>query len=434
MANLTLPHALLLAIAMAGAPVVAQSPPEAPVSEKTASLPLEETPPTVPLAEIRRFVELFRTVQGAYVEPLSDAALMELGIQGLLRQLDVHSEYLGAGEAAAFADDAEGRYAGIGVEVEPRPDGALRVVSAIDGSPADRAGLRTGDLVVAIDGEALPDGRTASRRLRGDEGTTVLLTLLRPGEALPREVAIVRDRIDVHSVQSRLLEPGYGYVRISHFDGDTAAELERQIAVLRAGAPLSGLVLDLRGNPGGLLNPAIESADGFLESGLVASTRGRLPQSNVLYRAGPGDWIEGAPLALLVDAGTASSAEVFAGSLRDHRRALLLGARTFGKGTVQTLIPLANDDALKLTTARYYLPDGGSIQATGIIPDVQLPGTAIRGLREQDLPQHLQGEDERADGYANGIVIEGEQAIDEALRRVKQAAMVRSARRGTNRG
>jgi carboxyl-terminal processing protease len=424
-------RALLLPVLFAALAVRAQvpPPPEPPESVSPAASP------AVPLEEIQRFVEVFRTVQRGYVEPLSDQALMEQGIRGLLLQLDAHSEYLSAEEAQAFAEEVAGRYDGIGVEVEQRPDGGLKIVAAIDGTPAARAGLRTGDVIVAVDGRSLAaDGRPGSRVLRGAAGTRIVLTVLRPGEALPRDIAVVRDRVDVRSVRSRWLEPGYAYVRISHFDGETATALERQLRALQAEAALAGLVLDLRGNPGGLLNAAVESADGFLDGGLIASTRGRLPQANAVYRAGPGDWIGGAPLVVLLDAGTASSAEVLAGALRDQRRGLLLGARSFGKGTVQTVIPLANGDELKLTTARYYTPSGRSIQAVGITPDVQLPGTAIRGLREQDLPQHLRGDAEQADGYATGVIVEGELAVQEALRRVKQAAQVRRADRRATRG
>lgn len=395
---------------------------------------------TVPLEEIRRFAEVFRTVQEGYVDPIDDRTLMRSAIRALLADLDPHSAYLPATSATALAEEVQGMYDGIGVEVEVRPDRSLKVIGAIDGGPAHRAGLRTGDVIVAIDGRPAGSRREAdpSRALRGTAGTSVRLSLLRPGEALPRDVVLVRQRIALSSVSSRLLEPGYGYVRISYFEGDTADELKRQLAALQSvsGGPLSGLVLDLRNNPGGLLTTAVEVADQFLEAGPIVSTRGRTPTSNVLYRASPGDALQGAPIAVLLDVGTASSAEVVAGALRDQRRALLLGARSFGKGSVQTVIDLGNGDALKLTTARYYTPAGRSIQAAGILPDVTLPGTAIRGLREQDLPTHLAGDTEVADGYAAGVIIEGEAAVAEALRRVKQAAAARqaSARRATTPG
>lgn len=403
--------------------------------------PLAPAPSSaVPLEEIRRFAEVFRTVQEGYVDPIDDRTLMQSAIRALLADLDPHSAYLPATSASALAEDVQGMYDGIGVEVEVRPDRSLKVIGAIDGGPAHKAGLRTGDVIVAIDGRPAGSQRNVdpSRALRGAAGTSVRLSLLRPGEALPRDVVLVRQSIALSSVSGRLLEPGYGYVRISYFEGDTADELKRQLAALRtaSGRPLSGLVLDLRNNPGGLLTTAVEVADLFLESGLIVSTRGRTAASNVLYRAGTGDALQGAPIAVLLDVGTASSAEVVAGALRDQRRALLLGARSFGKGSVQTVVDLGNGDALKLTTARYYTPAGRSIQAVGIVPDVTLPGTAIRGLREQDLPTHLSGDAEVPDGYATGVIVEGEAAVAEALRRVKQAAAARqaTARRASSAG
>jgi carboxyl-terminal processing protease len=385
----------------------------------------------VPLAEIRRFVEVFRTVQQGYVDPIDDRALMQAAIRGMLAELDPHSAYLPGTAAATLVDDVEGLYDGIGVEVEVRPDRSLKVIGAIDGSPAHRAGLRTGDVIVAINGRPVGARRSddPSRALRGVAGTSVRLTLLRPGEALPRDLVLVRESIVLTSVNGRLLEPGYGLLRISHFHGDTAQELGRVLDRLERGngGPLAGVVLDLRNNPGGLLTTAVEVADAFLEGGVVATTRGRTDAANRLYRAGPGDRLRGAPMTVLIDVGTASSAEVLAGALRDQRRALLLGARSFGKGSVQTVVDLGNGDALKLTTARYFTPGGRSIQATGILPDVLLPGTAIRGLREQDLPGHLAGDAEVAAGYATGMIIEGDAPIAEALRRVRQAAEARAA-------
>lgn len=431
----------LSAFLLAAPPLGAQAPSPAPAPTPIAA-PAPATPaavdplapsasPAVPLEEIRRFVEVFRTVQAGYVDPIDDRTLMEAAIRALLADLDPHSAYLPATAASALAEETQGRYDGVGVEVEVRPDRSLKVVGAIEGSPAHRAGLRTGDVIVAIDGRPAGADRAAdpSQALRGAAGTVVRLSLLRPGEALPRDVVLVRQSIALASVSHRLIEPGYGYLRVRYFEGDTADEAKRALDALarESGGPIAGLVLDLRNNPGGLLTTAVEVADLFLDGGPIASTRGRAPAANSLYRATPGDRLGGAPMAVLIDVGTASSAEVVAGALRDQRRALLLGARSFGKGSVQTVVDLGNGDALKLTTARYYTPSGRSIQAAGILPDVTLPGTAIRGLREQDLPSHLRGDDEVPDGYATGVIVEGEAAIAEALRRVKQAAAARQA-------
>ncbi|WP_051282814.1 S41 family peptidase [Silanimonas lenta] len=417
---------LIAAAGLAAALPVAATPPVNP--EPPLAVP---DSPAVPLEEIRRFVEVFRTIQQGYVDPIDDARLMRSAIRALLADLDPHSAYLPATSAGALREEIEGVYDGIGVEVDVRPDRSLRVVGAIEGGPAQQAGLRTGDVIVAIDGRPVGSRRdeAPAQALRGTAGTSVRLSVLRPGEAQPRDYTLVRRRIAAGSVDARLLEPGYGYLRIRYFEGDTADETRRAVERLarESGGPLAGLVLDLRNNPGGLLTTAVATADLFLEEGPIVSTRGRTPVANTLYRATPGDLLGGAPMAVLLDVGTASSAEVVAGALRDQRRALLLGARSFGKGSVQTVVDLGNGDAVKLTTARYYTPAGRSIQAVGIAPDVRLPGTPVRGLREQDLPSHLQGEGEVADGYATGTIIEGESAVAEALRRVKQAAASRQA-------
>ncbi|HLU13525.1 MAG TPA: S41 family peptidase [Arenimonas sp.] len=415
--------ALLLSLALA-APSALAAPEEMPVTA-------EEGGGQVPLAEIQRYVSVYRAIQEAYVEPLDDEQLMKAALRGLLSDLDPHSAYLEAEEAEALREETEGAYSGIGVEIEQRPDRSILVVAPIDGTPAQRAGLRAGDVIIAIDGQPLTGSADQTGvQLRGEPGTTVTVTVSRPGETELREFSIRRERIEITSVSGRLLEPGYGYLRISTFQEDTAPQLHRELARLRreSGGPLAGLVLDLRSNPGGLLNAAVEAADAFLEEGLIVSTRGRLPYANANYHAKAGDVLAGAPMIVLMDSGTASAAEVLAAALRDHDRALLMGSRTFGKGSVQTVVPLENGDSVKLTTARYYSPSGNSIQASGLKPDVALKGRAGRGLREQDLPRHLRGDGEVADGYARGEVIEGDEAISLALARLKTGKAV--ARRG----
>jgi carboxyl-terminal processing protease len=383
----------------------------------------EATPQSVPLAEIQRYVAVYRAIQDAYVEPLDDEALMKAALRGLLTDLDPHSAYLEKDEAEDLLAQTEGAYSGIGVEIEQRPDRSLVVVSPIDGTPAQRAGLRAGDTIIAVDGKLLSarGADAASRELRGKPGTQVTLTFLRAGDTVPRDLVLTRETIRVTSVSSRMLEPGYGYLRISTFQADTGPQVNRQLAALAAASDggLSGLVLDLRSNPGGLLNAAVEAADALLDKGLIVRTKGRLAYSNASFHARPGDATNGAPVVVLVDAGTASAAEVLAGALGDHGRAVVMGSRTFGKGSVQTVVPLDNGDSVKLTTARYYTPSGKSIQARGIRPDIVLRGDAARGLREQDLPGHLTGDDEVGDGYARGEVIEGDAAIAKALARLK---------------
>ena len=383
----------------------------------------EATPRTVPLAEIQRYVSVYRAIQDAYVEPLDDEALMKAALRGLLADLDPHSAYLEKDEAQDLQEQTEGAYSGIGVEIEQRPDRSLMVVAPIDGTPAQRAGLRAGDTIIAVDGQVLATrgADAASRELRGKPGTQVTITFVRPGDPAPRDLVITRETIRITSVSSRLLEPGYGYLRISTFQTDTGPQVKRQLTALarQSDGGLSGLVLDLRSNPGGLLNAAVEAADALLDQGLIVRTKGRLAYSNASFHAKAGDAINGAPVVVLVDAGTASAAEVLAGALRDHKRAVVMGSRTFGKGSVQTVVPLENGDSVKLTTARYYTPSGKSIQASGIRPDIVLRGETRRGPSEQDLPGHLTGDDEVTGGMSRGEVIEGDAAIARALAQLK---------------
>ena len=409
--------ALLLAMALAASAAGAQDTAVAEPAAPAAAAPA--APATVPVEEIRRYVAVYRAIKDAYVEPIDDRTLMKAALRGLLSDLDPHSAYLEQEDAEALLQQTEGEYTGIGIEIEQRADRSLLVVAPIDGTPAQRAGLRAGDLIVAIDGESLTaeGADAASRELRGPPGSKVVITFLRAGETAPRDVEITRETIRVDSVSSRMLEPGYAYLRISTFQADTGPAFARHLRGLveQAGGRLSGVVLDLRSNPGGLLNAAVEAADALLDDGLVVVTKGRLAFANARYHARPGDLVDGAPVVVLVDAGTASAAEVLAGALKDHDRATVMGSRTFGKGSVQTVVPLENGDSVKLTTARYYTPDGDSIQARGIRPDVVIRGEASRGLREQDLPGHLRGDDESADGFAMGEVIQGEAAIAQAL-------------------
>ena len=414
---------LLLATLLWGAPAWAQEV-EATLDEPEA---VERASGTVPLAEIKRFVDVFNAVREGYVEPVGDDALMQSAIKGLLLDLDPHSVYFDKDDAEAFDEETSGAYDGIGVEVQPQPDGSILVIAPIDETPAARAGLRSGDSIVAVDGKPLQPGENNEAPLRGKAGTTVVLTVIREGAPEPLKLGIVRETIRVQSVRSKLLEPGYGYVRIAAFQADTASEFARKLVALQkqAGKPgLRGLVLDLRSNPGGLLVSAVQIADDLLQKGGIVSTRGRLGISDTEFNATPGDKLKGAPLVVLVDAGSASAAEVLAGALRDNGRARVVGSRTFGKGSVQTLLPLDNGDSIKLTTARYYTPSGKSIQALGIVPDVVLQpaeGAENGGkadVTEARLPGHLEGEAEPGDNA--GEVLAGEAPIQAALAELKK--------------
>jgi carboxyl-terminal processing protease len=388
----------------------------------------------VPLDEIRRYVGVYNTVKQAYVDPVDDRKLMQSAIKGLLLDLDPHSAYLEKSDAQAFDEETNGAYAGIGVEVQLQPDGSIKVVSPIDGTPAARAGIHSGDLIVAVNGKPIAGNEDDSdEALRGPAGSEVTLTLVRAGLAKPFDVRLRRETIRIASVRGRMLEPGYGYIRVAAFQADTAADFEHQLDALQSqaaagagGKHLRGLLLDLRSNPGGLLTSAVQIADDLLDAGTIVSTRGRMPISDSEFRATPGDRLRGAPLVALVDAGSASAAEVLAGALADNHRARIVGSRTFGKGSVQTLLPLDNGDSIKLTTARYYTPSGKSIQARGIAPDVVLHPAkdAVNGghpdYTEALLPGHLRAEGEAQAGSNAGDVLDGDAPIAAALAELKR--------------
>lgn len=415
---------LLAFAACAAVPAMAQdAKPAAPAAKASADADAGK----VPLEEIRRYVNVFNAVKHAYVEPVEDRKLMQSAIRGLLFDLDPHSTYLVRSDAQAFDEDANGAYDGIGVEVQQQPDGSILVIAPIDDTPAARAGIKPGDVIVAVDGKPLTPEQADSNPLRGEPGSKTVLTVQREGAKKPLEIAVQRDTIRVSSVRSRMLEPGYAYLRISAFQADTANDFESHVDKLQAqaggGSGLRGLVLDLRSNPGGLLTSAVQVADDLLEKGGIVSTRGRNPVADTAFSATPGDRMRGAPVVVLVDAGSASASEVLAAALRDNQRAQVVGSRTFGKGSVQTVLPLDNGDAVKLTTARYYTPSGRSIQARGIDPDVVLKpdGAAARPgeYSEAGLPGHLRG-DQETDGIGVGDVLEGEAPITAALAVLKK--------------
>lgn len=381
----------------------------------------------VPLDEIRRYVTVYNAIKQAYVDPVDDHTLMQSAVRGLLFNLDPHSAYMEKGDAEEFDEQTRGTYDGVGVQLQQLPDGTLRVVAPLDDSPAERAGLRSGDRIVAIDGKLLMAGQNdSSSPLRGKAGSKVVVKVVREGVHEPFDVALVRDTIRTASVRSKLMEPGIGYIRIASFQAETASDFVKQLDALQKAAPLRGLLLDLRSNPGGLLIGAVQIADELLDSGNIVSTRGRESIGNTRFEATPGDRLQGAPLVVLVDAGSASAAEVLAGALHDNKRARVVGSRTFGKGSVQTLLPLDNGDSVKLTTARYYTPSGHSIQALGIEPDVVLhpEGSQRRPapVSEAELPGHLAAEAGAMEGDNAGEVLAGQKPIDAALLELKKMA------------
>lgn len=423
--------ALLLSFAGAA---FAQQAPDREVSSSDDPDAAETAASKVPLDEIRRYVAVYNAVKEAYVDPVDDRKLMQSAVRGLLLDLDPHSAYLEKRDAREFDEATQGAYTGVGVELMTMPDRTLKVVSPIDDTPAARAGIKAGDIVIKIDGKPIDDGNDdeegGSGPLRGAPGTKVVLTILREGTPKPFDVTLVRERIRVASVRSRMLEPGYGYVRVATFQSDTAADFARALDKLKANGKLAGLVIDLRSNPGGLLTAAVQIADELLDKGKIVSTRGRVAISDAEFSATPGDKLAGAPVVVLVDAGSASASEVLAGALRDNGRARVVGSRTFGKGSVQTLLPLDNGDSVKLTTARYYTPSGKSIQARGVEPDVVIhpEKNASNGGRpdysESTLPGHLRGDEEDMAGEFAGEVLDGDAPIAAALAELKKPVAV----------
>lgn len=389
----------------------------------------------VSLEEVRRFVSVFRAVQQAYVDSVDDQKLMSAAIRGLLTDLDPHSAYLDAEATRSLNETATGAYGGLGLEILQRPDRSLQVIAPMDDTPAARAGIRPGDIITELDGAPITADSVdqAVETMRGEPGTSIVLTVMREGEAAPLRISLTREVIRVASARGESLGRDYAYLRIAAFQTDTAAEVRRRLRALGEAneGPLKGLVLDLRRNPGGLLNAGIEVADLFLDQGLIVSTRGRLPHARAEYTAKPGDLLGGAPIVVLIDGGSASAAEVLAGALRDNRRAVIMGSTSFGKGSVQTILPLDNGDSIKLTTARYYTPSGTSIQATGIVPDIVIPenaelryreGYTPPSLREADLPGHLGAEAVELETDAESLA-QQDYAVNEALNLLRGLAV-----------
>jgi len=388
------------------------------------------------LEEIQTFTRAFEMIKQAYVDPINDNQLMQSAISGMLSGLDPHSEFLDKHALKDLNEDTSGAYAGLGIEVA-QVNHQLVIIAPLDGGPAKRAGVLAGDVIEAIDGVVVqPDAIDAAmKRLRGPIGSKITLTILHPDGDKPVTIPLVRERIRVASVTTRMLEPGYAYIRISEFQEDTANELTDALGKLqKQHGPLRGAVLDLRSNPGGLVTSAVGVADDFLDSGMIVSTRGRLPQSDLKFTATPGDLLDGAPMVVLVDNGTASAAEIVTGALKDHHRALVMGRRTFGKGSVQTILPVGDGDAVKLTTARYYTPDGTSIQVAGITPDIVLGKITVQADRnpsldddehESDLPNHLRGSKIAAAPPDTGELAIKDYALSEALHVLKGLALAR---------
>ncbi|NLF53956.1 MAG: S41 family peptidase [Thauera phenolivorans] len=367
------------------------------------------SPTPLPVEELRAFADVFNAIKQGYVEPVEDKKLITDSIGGMLAGLDPHSAYLDAEAFRELQVGTQGEFGGLGIEVGME-DGFVKVISPIEDTPAFRGGVKAGDLIVKLDetpvkGMSLSD---AVKRMRGKPNTSITLTISRKGESAPIVVKLVREVIKVQSVKSKVIEPGYGYLRVAQFQENTAAAMVDHFAKLAREEELKGLVLDLRNDPGGLLHGAVGVAAAFLpKDTLVVSTDGRTEDAKREYRASPEDYLRGTrddflrrlparakdlPMVVLVNGGSASASEIVAGALQDHKRALVMGTQTFGKGSVQTILPLTSSTAIKLTTARYYTPGGRSIQAKGIAPDIiveESENGSSRRMREADLIGHL---------------------------------------------
>jgi len=395
----------------------------------------------IPFDEIKTLSEVFQRIKTDYVEPVSDKKLLEDALQGMMSGLDPHSAYLDPEGYKELRIGTEGQFGGLGIEVTME-NGFVKVITPIEDTPAAKAGLKSGDLIIRlgdtpVKGMSLND---AVRMMRGKPGSKILLTVIREGESKPLKFNVERDIIQLRTVKERVLEPGYGYLRITQFQGNTDKSVYKGLNTLvkENHGQLKGLVLDLRNNPGGVLPVAVKVADAFIRDGLIVYTKGRTSDSELEYSAAPDDLLNGAPIVVLVNGGSASASEIVAGALQDHKRAIIMGTKTFGKGSVQTILPISNGGALKLTTARYYTPKGRSIQAAGIVPDIITEQAKLTHtdadqelLKESDLAGHLENNtlkkgDKTKSNSVKDEVDTKDYQLQEALNLLKGISIIRS--------
>ncbi len=385
------------------------------------------------LDDLRTFTDVFSQIRRNYVEEVDDKTLLNAAINGMLSELDPHSTYLPVEDYKQLDETSQGRYSGIGIDVGIEGQQIL-IRNVITTGPADRGGINPGDIITAIDGTPVK-GRLLQDsidNIQGEPGSAITITVLPSNNnGKEREVKLTREYVDIPSMSFELLEKQYGYFRISFFHKNSAIDLKESLdSISQDGITLRGLIIDLRDNPGGVLQPAVDMADGFLDDGLIVSTQGRNAGMQLEFRASEGEWLPGIPLIILVDRGSASSSEVLAGALQDHDRALIVGERTFGKGSVQSVLPLRNGSGVKLTTARYYTPSGRSIQAKGISPDLVVEDvgteeTNDERIREADLDRHLSNDtDQETIAPANSVRAEDDFPLYEALNILKDAGIL----------
>ena len=376
----------------------------APTIEKETTTDVIILEPRLPLNELRVFAEAFNQISSAYVEEIDDKTLLENAIKGMLSQMDPHSSYLDKDSFDDLQESTSGNYGGLGIEIGME-DSFVRVISPMDGTPAANAGIESGDLIIQLNdtpvkGMSLSE---AIEEMRGEPGSKIEIILIKADNPTPAPLTLTREIIKVVSVRQRYLEEGFGYLRIAQFQSGTGDEVKKAVIQLKDEGDLEGLIIDLRNNPGGVLQSAVAVSDVFIDEGLIVYTQGRMEDSEQRYNARTPDSIRGVPIVLLVNEGTASASEIVAGALQDHGRAIVMGTTTFGKGSVQSILPLTNEKAIKLTTARYYTPNGKSIQAKGIIPDIWVARSKVTPakskpwrIKEKDLPKHLKGDNEGA--------------------------------------
>jgi len=393
-------HVFILAVCstLSLEPVFAQAEPET-----TEPIPQAESGPApapLPLAQIRSFADIFTRIKLNYVDTVSDEDLLRYAIEGMLNGLDPHSVYLKDEGYEELNEGTRGAFNGLGMEVV-MDEGFVKVVAPIDDTPADQAGILAGDLIIRIDGKTVSglSLQDATDQMRGEPGTKITLTILREGQSEPFDIQLTRAVVRLSSVKRKRLSDDIGYIRVSQFQIATAENFRKQLKMLRDETDFEGLILDLRNNPGGLLTSAVSIADTMLTGGTIVTTKSRYLENDQKYDATQTDLIQGKPVVVLINGGTASASEIVAGALQDHKRALILGTPSFGKGSVQTVMNIAEQEAIKLTTARYYTPNGHSIQAAGIVPDVRVEyrefkeqKKSLQRLSENDLPGRLDNE------------------------------------------
>ncbi|MBN49106.1 MAG: peptidase S41 [Spongiibacteraceae bacterium] len=402
----------------------------------SAKEPQAEVGGQLPLEELRLFADIFNQIRNSYVDDVNDRELLENAIRGLLEGLDPHSAYLDASSYDHLQTNTTGEFGGLGLEVSME-NGFVKVIAPIDDSPAQAADLRAGDLIIELDDKQVKGMslQEAVEMMRGPQGTKIVLTIVREGINAPFEVTLTRKVITVRSVRSKTLEPGFGYLRVAQFQTKTAEDFRFELEKLkRANKPLKGAIIDLRNNPGGLLQSSIQLADIFLDEGTIVYTEGRVPSSKAVFKASSSEPADTTPLVVLINGGSASASEIVAGALQDHKRALVVGTQSFGKGSVQTVLPLTQERAIKITTARYFTPNGRSIQAQGILPDIEIQRARVQPLNkdgeitEADLHGHLSRDDgeestsrsrKQNNGNGEASLAESDNQLFEALNLLK---------------